>query len=50
MHAMQLRATGTPLVFTELPDPVPGSVIPSAQTVSPRTIPGRYARFCASVP
>src|SRR6266550_3690610 len=31
-------------------EPVPGSVMPSAQTVSPRMIPGRYFCFCASVP
>jgi len=31
-------------------EPVPGSVIPSAQTVCPLMIPGRYVRFCASVP
>ena len=31
-------------------EPVPGSVIPSAQTVSPRMIPGRYFRFWASFP
>src|SRR5215469_14009608 len=31
-------------------EPVPGSVMPSAHTVSPAMIPGRYARFCASVP
>src|SRR6266567_3165739 len=31
-------------------DPAPGSVMPSAQTVSPRAMPGRYLRFWASVP
>src|SRR6266446_5986006 len=31
-------------------DPAPGSVMPSAHTVSPRMIPGRYLRFWASVP
>src|SRR6266436_10425039 len=31
-------------------EPVPGSVIPSAQTISPRVIPGRYALFCSSFP
>src|SRR5213595_2115533 len=31
-------------------EPVPGSVIASAQTLSPLMIRGRYLRFCASVP
>ena len=31
-------------------EPAPGSVMPSAHTVSPWTMPGRYFRFWASVP
>jgi len=31
-------------------EPVPGSVMASAHTVSPRTMPGRCLRFWASVP
>ena len=31
-------------------EPVPGSVMPSAQTVSPLMMPGRYFFFCASFP
>ncbi len=31
-------------------EPVPGSVMASAHTVSPRAMAGSHRRFCASVP
>ncbi len=47
----QPPSTSTALVFTlARSDPDSGSLMPMAQQISPRAMPGRNRRFCSSVP